>query len=337
MKVTIKDIAREANVSITTVSLVLNHKKCRVSQETKDKIFDLAKKYNYVVNLNARNLVKQKTSTIGLLIPDIENIFFSSLVKQIEYVCRQNNYSLVIVNSDEKQENDENLLNLLVSRGVDGLLMVISNESLSDNSSIPSLIKNLPVPYVMIDRYFKDIDSNKVYFDNNLGAHEIVNLLIENGHTKIGCITSPTYSVNGSHRVKGYVDAMREHSLEINEEYIFQGNFQFDSGYEAGKHFKDTDVTAIFSCNGMMTLGLCKYFNDNNISIPDDISVVTYDNILNHFMIGTSVTAIKQDIPTLAENACNILFEQIENKSIENKTVILTPELVLNKSVKRIN
>ncbi len=337
MKVTIKDIAKEANVSITTVSLVLNRKKCRVSQETKDKIFSLAKKYNYVVNLNARNLVKQKTSTIGLLIPDIENVFFSSLVKRIEYVCRQNNYSLVIVNSDEKQENDENLINLLVSRGVDGLLLVVSNESLSDDSSMTSLIKNLPVPYVLIDRYFRDINSNKVYFDNNRGAHEIVNLLVENGHKKIGCIASPTYSVNGSHRVKGYVDAMREHSLEIKEEYIFQGNFQFESGYEAGKHFKDTDVTAIFSCNGMMTLGLCKYFNDNNIAIPDDISVVTYDNILNHYMIGTSITAIEQDIPTLAENACNVLFKQIDDKSIENKTVILTPELIINNSVKKIN
>lgn len=337
MKVTIKDIAKEANVSITTVSLVLNHKKCRVSQETKDKIFNLAKKYNYVVNLNARNLVKQKTSTIGLLIPDIENVFFSSLVKQIEYVCRQNNYSLIIVNSDEKQENDENLLNLLVSRGVDGLLMVISNESLDDDNSVSSLIKNLPVPYVMIDRYFKDINSNKVYFDNNLGAYEIVNHLIENGHKKIGCITSPTYNVNGSHRVKGYVKAMNEHSLEIKEEYIFQGNFQFDSGYEAGAYFKDSDVTAVFSCNGMMTLGLCKYFNDNNVSIPDDISVVTYDNVLNHYMIGTAITAIKQDIPTLAENACKVLFDQIDNKSIENKTVILTPELIINKSVKKIN
>lgn len=337
MKVTIKDIAKEANVSTTTVSLVLNHKKCRVSQETKDNIFALAKKYNYVVNINARNLVKQKTSAIGLLIPDIENIFFSSLVKQVEYFCRQSGYSLIIVNSDEKHEQDVNLINMLVSRGVDGLLIVLSNDSLRNESSIKPLIENLPVPYVMLDRYFQDIESNKVYFDNEFGAYNIVKLLIENGHKKIGCIASPSFSVNGSHRVNGYIKAMEENSLKVKDEYIFQGDFQSESGYEAGKHFKDTDVTAIFSCNDMMTLGLCRYLKDNNVTIPNDISVVTYDDILNKYMIGTSITAIKQDIPTLAENACNILFEQIDDKSIENKEVILTPKLISNDSVKKIN
>lgn len=337
MKVTIKDLAKEANVSITTVSLVLNHKKCRVSQETKDRIFHLANKYNYVVNLNARNLVKQKTSTIGLLIPDIENVFFSSLVKQIEYVCRQNNYSLVIVNSDEKAENDKNLINLLVSRGVDGLLLVVSNESLNEENDVASLVKNLPVPYVMIDRFFQDIDSNKVYFDNVYGAHKIVELLIKNGHKKIGCITSPAVNQNGSQRVNGYFKAMKEYSLEIKDEYIFEGNFQFESGYAAAEHFKDTDVTAIFSCNGMMTLGLCKYLQDHNVSVPDEVSIVTYDNILNHFMIGTNITAIKQDIPTLAENACDVLFKQIDDKSISNKTVVLVPELIVNQSIKKLN
>ncbi len=336
MKVTIKDIAKEANVSITTVSLVLNNKKCRVSQETKDRIFYLANKYNYVVNLNARNLVKQKTSTIGLLIPDIENIFFSSLVKQIEYVCRENNYSLVIVNSDEKIENDKNLINLLVSRGVDGLLLVLSNDSLNDES-ISNLINNLPIPYVMIDRYIPEANSNKVYFDNVLGASRIVNHLIKNGHKKIGCLTSPTYSVNGSHRVKGYLNAMEENSLEVKDDYIFQGNFQFESGYEAGEYFKNTDVTAIFSCNGMMTLGICKYFNDNHILIPDDISIVTYDNVLNRYMIGTSITAMEQNTSLLAENSCDILFKQIDDKAINNKTIILTPKLIINDSVKDLN
>lgn len=336
MKTTIKDIAEKANVSTTTVSLVLNRKPCRVSQKTKEKIFKIAKENNYVVNINARNLVKQKTSAIGLLIPDIENPFFSSLVKQVELFCREKSYSLIIVNSNEEQEQDINLLNMLISRGVDGLLIVLSNESLKNESNIINYINNIPVPYVLVDRFIRNINANKVYFDNELGAYLIVNHLIEMGHKNIGCIASPTYSINGSQRVNGYKKALIEHSLPINDNFIFQGNFQSELGYEAGKHFTKTNVTAIFSCNDMMTLGFCKYCNDNNISIPDEISVVSYDNILNQFLIGNNITSIEQDILKLAKNACHILFNQIENKLEKKETIILKPKLVKNSSVKNI-
>ena len=132
MKITIKDIAKEANVSVTTVSLVLNHKPCRVAQETRDNIMAIAKKHHYRVNQSARSLVTKESKLLGLIIPDIENIFFSSLSKNIEEYCRKKGYALMIMNTNDKASDDLMLLDLLVSRGVDGLFITVSNESFED-------------------------------------------------------------------------------------------------------------------------------------------------------------------------------------------------------------
>lgn len=334
MKVTIKDIAKEANVSVSSVSLVLNNKPCRISKETRKAILATAKKYNYQVNQAARSLVTKRSNIIGIIIPDIENLFFSSLCKKLEESCLLKNYMLIIVNSNDKEEEDLRLLNMLVSRGVDAIFMTPSNEALLNNEKLPKALQTLTVPYVLIDRQFEDLDAYSVSFDNKIGAHLAVQYLIQKGHTKIGCLGSRvSANRNGSTRVQGYVEAMREANIPVEKKYIFEGNYRFQDGYQAGLEILHSDLTAVFICNDMMTLGFLHCLSDHKKSYPQQYSIISYDNTINPYIIGDKITAISQNVTTLANTSCELIFKLINNESIEEKKTKLIPELIEGGSV----
>lgn len=336
MKVTIKDIAREAKVSVTTVSLVLNHKPCRVAKETRESIFEIAKKYHYTVNQSARSLVTKQSKLLGLIIPDIENIFFSSLSKNIEEYCRKHGYAIMIMNTNDKKEDDLLLLNLLVSRGVDGIFITVSNESFKKSEEVEAALQNLQVPYVMIDRFYPQMQSNRVYFNNEEGVYLAIQYLVKHGHEKIACIGGPESSKNGTSRVNGFKKAMKELHCPVNKDSIYIGDYRYQSGYEAGKKLIQTDVTAIFVCNDMMTLGLIKCLNEHHLRIPEDYSIISYDNLLNPYMQGTEITSIDQNVEKLAIESCKMLLAHIEHKELSFSELCLDPQLIEKDSVKKI-
>lgn len=336
MKVTIKDIAKEANVSVTTVSLVLNHKPCRVAQETRDLIFSIAKKKRYTVNQSARSLVTKQSKLLGLIIPDIENLFFSSLSKKIEEYCRQHGYAIMIMNTNDHMEDDLLLLDLLVSRGVDGIFITVSNESFQQPEVVAQALDNLTIPYVMIDRFYPQLNSNRVYFDNELGVYLAIHHLVENGHRKIACIGGPETSKNGTSRVNGYCKAMELLGCPIDPKYIEIGDYRYQSGYDAGQKLIQGDATAIFVCNDMMTLGLIKCLNEHHLRIPEDYSIVSYDNLLYPYMQGTEITSIDQNVETLAITSFEMLLAHIEKENHQVSSVRLKPQLIIKDSVKAI-
>lgn len=334
MKATIKDIAKEANVSVSTVSLVLNNKPCRVANNTRKLIKEVASKYNYKVNQTARSLVTRKSNILGLIIPDIENLFFSALCKKMEEYCRTLGYTLIIVNTNDHKEDDLLLIDLLVSRGVDGLFITVSNESCKDSIEIQKSLTNLNIPYVMIDRFYKELECNKVYFDNALGAYLAIEKLVACGHSKIACVGISDTNVNGSSRVNGYRNAMEQFHKPVKESYVLDGNYRFQGGYACGLKLLDSDITAIFVCNDMMTLGLMRCFQEHHKQVPHDYSIISYDNTLNPFMQGTEITSIDQNVEILAVRACEILIENIKNPSMKAKTICLEPRLIEKDSVK---
>lgn len=337
MKVTIKDIAREAGVSVAAVSLVLNQKECRIADETKKRIIEVAKRLNYTANQQARSLVTRKSNVIGLIIPDIENIFFSSLSKKIEEYCRKKGYAIMIVNSDENPKVDIELLHVLVSRGVDGILYTPSLGSDEDYAKIKSYLESLPIPYVMVDRYLDDLDCNKVYIDNIHGSYQAVSLLVESGHTKIGCIGSGVRKSTANSRITGYKEAMNHFNLPVNDEYIYDGQYKMIGGYEAGKEIVNSDLTAVYICNDMMTLGFLKYLSECGKRVPDDYSIISYDNTLHNFVVSPKITTIDQDLGKLARNSCRLLFKNINNKNVDPEVICLNPQLIVNESVKPMN
>lgn len=326
MKVTIKDIAREADVSVSAVSLVLNRKPCRVSTKTQKRIFEVAEKYKYQVNQAARSLVTRQSKIIGMIIPDIENLFFSSLSKKVEEYCRERGYMLIIVNTNDKEEDDIRVLDMLISRGVDGLLITPSNESVIHGNSLIEKLESIQIPYVLVDRYFKQLKANKVYFDNEEGARLAITHLVSLGHTKIGCIGSGNDSKNGQSRVVGYQKAMQEHGLVYCEDDIFDGNYRFEGGYEAGAFFMKKDISALFISNDMMTLGFLRYMQEQHLQ--NKVDIVSYDNTINRFLPGNQITSIDQDISILSHEACTLLFDSIHDNT-NQKEIVLHPQLII--------
>lgn len=338
-KVTIKDIAKEAGVSTAAVSLILNNRPCRITEEKKQLVRDKAKKLNYVVNQAAKSLATRKSHMLALILPDIENTFFSSLAKQIENRCRKKGYSLIIASSDDQASNDQKLLQILESRGVDGIFLIMSNESFESPQELIKELNLRTMPYVMLDRTYRELDCSRVRFDHEQGGYLAARYLLEQGHQKIGCIYKDDKTGNGRSRLDGYLRALKEFHVPVKQEYLKQGDYRLESGYQAAEQLLKTDITAVFICNDMMTLGFLKKLYDENMQVPQDYSVVSYDDSLQNYLLGVELTTVAQDIVTLAEQACQMMFNKLEGENYLknagiNQEIVLIPKLRIRKSVK---
>ncbi len=338
MKITIKDIAKMANVSTTTVSLVLNKRCHRVSKSKQEEILALAKKYNYHANLAARSLATSENKILGLILPDLSNLFFASLAQQLEQILRKLGYALFIMSNNENAENDLWLVNHLSSLGVAGILICPAYKSLEDDK-LAKRLSNLAIPFVMVDRAYIERPLNKVYFDHEWGAYQAVNYLIKKGHHEIGCIAPPASKYQYNSRLNGYYKALTENQIDIKKSYVLEGDFRAISGYKNAKLLIEKEpITAIFSCNDIMTLGLLKYVNEQGLKIPDDLSVVSYDNIVDFLAFNIDISAVEQDVTLLAKHAVEILVNELERKDQDLvQEVCLKPSFVIKDSIKAPN
>ena len=335
MSATIKDIAREAGVSVSAVSLVLNNRPCRITQDKKELIRETARRLNYAPNQAARSLVTKKTRTLALILPDIENPFFSSLAKRIEDCCQRDGYLLLIASSNDRYHSDCALLHEITSHGVDGLFLIVSNESYQENTRLLEALSRLPFPYIQVDRVYDNLVCDKVLFDNEQGARIATNHLLESGHTRIAYVAN-TRANNGRARLAGYRAALEEAGRPFDPALVAEGDYRFDSGYHAAEALLKTDATAAFVSNDMMALGFLKYLYGQKLRVPEDFSLVSYDNSLSPFALGVELTSVAQDAQRLGEEACRLLIGRIKGKSAPPHTVCLEPELILRSSVKRL-
>lgn len=328
MSITIKEIARLANVSPSTVSLVLNDKPNRISEQKKELIRKIAEENQYRPNVMARSLVTRQTKTLGLIVPDIENLFFSKLAKILELEVRKEGYTLIIVNSNDSYDEDLLLIDLLVSRGVDGIFLDISNEAYLHQEELIEKLSGLTIPYVMIDRVFDSFECNKVYFDSLTGSYQATKYLLEQGHRRITCLCNTFISNNALSRINGYKKAMDEYGVKVSKEYIMPANYRIEGGYLAAKQILKTDSTAIFSCNDMMTLGLLKKFTEAGVRIPEDYMVVSYDNLLSDFLIGINISSVDQDIVELGIQSVLVMKQSLKEGN-DYKDIRLMPKLII--------
>lgn len=330
-KITIKDIAEMAKVSTTTVSLVLNNKPSRISEDKKMEITELAKKYKYTPNLNARGLVSNQTNMIGLIIPDIENPFFARLAKVIEEEVNKRNQSLILLNTNDSYEKDLNGLRLLNMRGVDAFLIVFSNEASDHEEELKVHLKELNKPFVLIDRTFDNIYANQVSYNNQYAQELATNYLVNAGFKRIGYIAAPKHSLNGEKRLKGYLEVMKKNNLPT--DLVVHGNYRFSSGYELVEELISKNIDALVVANDVMAYGAIKKLNELGIKVPDDISVIGYDDLIYSSMSLTELSSIKQDQKIMGEIAVDLLFKNISDKNNVSK-IILEPELIIRNSVK---
>ena len=338
-KVTLKEIAREVGLSPTSVSLVLNNKPCKVSAENKRRIKEVARKKHYIPNQIARSLVTQHSHTLGLIVPNIESRFFSSLAKNLEIRCRERGYALFITNSDDSPSNDSELVRLLVNRGVDGLFIVVSDEFTTDAQLLEDLAQ-LPVPYVMVDRFIDGLACDKVRFNNEMGGYLACRYLLERGHRRVACIAN-VRSNTGRERVGGYECALAEAGVEVDESLVLESDYYIPGGYAAAGELLRTDATAVVATSDNIALGVLKRLYEEGCRVPRDYSVVSYDNSAADSLFEPALTSIEQNVVELSEAAIGLMLRRLAEygKGEDGEApqeLVLEPRLVVKDSVRRL-
>lgn len=335
-KPTIKDVAMRAEVSPTTVSMVLNGKHASIPQETQQRVRRAAEELNYCFDFMARALVTRKTNIIGVVIPDISNSFFSESVRHLQVELARHGYDIILCNSEEKVENDLHYIRLLAGRNVDGLILAPSAEALTEKyaGEVRSSLDDLGIPYLFLDRYYNDEDP-KVVVDNVASSYRIAKYLLDCGHTKIGAISGPLTLNSSYNRLDGLKRALAEQGLSIPDEYIYEGKYDFETGRRGGEKLMKTDVTAIFAFSDMQAYGVYEIAKSLGKRIPNDISVVGFDDTFYSAVIDEPLTTMRQPVKEIAEEACRMILGLIGGEERE-RSLHLPAELIVRKSVKEL-
>lgn len=336
MKVRLKDIAELANVSVAAVSIIINNPdSTRFSDETKENVLRLAAELNYVPNSAAQSLVSNKSKTIGLIIPDLENPFFSSLAKRIEIEFRNYGYTVIMVNTNEDYRNDAELIRFLYGRNVDGMLIALSANTYGHEKDVLEELEKLNIPYVLMDRVLNDLECNQVIFNNKVGQYVATKHLIDRGHTKIGYLSVRDGSLSGYFRHLGYEKAMEEGELCIHPELIKFGSFNYEFGYRETESIVKNGATAIVAANDLIAFGAIKRIGEMGYSVPNDISVVGYDNLEINDMLNNGLSSVDQNTDKLAISAIELLMNVMSGEK-EIVKIVLEPRFVERESVKTV-
>lgn len=330
MEITIKDIAKHAGVSPATVSRVMNNT-ANVSEATKKKVLAAVEKYNYSPNIFAKALSRNESNTIGVVVPDITNPFFGEVIKGIVELVDKNNLIMILCDTGEDSKKEEKHLINLKSQRLKGLIITPTSDSNEFNSHYLSLLEDMGIPIILVDRDVKNSNFDGVFIDNVKASFDATMKLIENGHRRIALISGPEDSKPGRDRKKGYVKALKVSNIALDENIILRGDFKLESGYMHTKailNMKDRP-SAIFCSNNMMTLGCIKALNEYNILVPRDISLIGFDDIEILNILDINITTVKRPTVEMGNIAMELLIERLVNKDKDHlKRVVLQADLI---------
>lgn len=340
-QVTIKDIARELNISPSTVSRALKDHP-DISVDTKKAVNALADKLNYQPNIVALNLRQKKTNTIGVIIPEVVHFFFSTVISGIEDVAYQAGYNVILAQSNESYAREVAHVKALFNSRVDGMLLSLSRET-ANFDHVESIISK-GVPIVFYDRMYNSPTSSKVIVDDYAGAKEAVNHLITEGCKNIVHLVGAPNLIISVDRLRGYKDALKENKMEINDKLILS----CDSGtFEEGKSVTQkllasgTKFDAIFANNDPMAMGAMVAIKEKGLKIPQDIAIVGFSNWFFGELMDPSLTTIDQPGFEMGQEAARLLIKQIDMKEkdqyepIEEIKVLKTRLVIRNSSLKK--
>lgn len=334
-KVNITDIATETGLSISTVSRVLNGKavQYRIGKKSQEKILAVAKELNYVPNLFAANLRTGKSNTIALIVPSLNNPFFANLASTLNAEIRQFGYTTIISDSDENIEVEELEIQQVISRNVEGLIIAPCGNKWEHLKKLHD--KGFPI--ICIDRYFKELDIPYVSTDNYNGAYTATKYLIENGHTLIAAIQGVKQSTPNKLRVEGFKDAMEEQGIK---NYTIVGDdFTMQNGYlETLLLLQQKEKpTAILTFSTTIAMGCMKALKELNVAIPNDISIITFDDHPYLDYLSTPISCIAQPVSDISKMAVKFLLARINKEKVKKDQILFKPEIKFKKSIGRIN
>lgn len=330
--VRIADVARMANVSTATVSRVISNAGT-VKKETAEKVLEAIKKLNYQPNMLARQLRRSETKTIIVVVPDITNTLFSSVLRGIESVAIENGYQVLLGDARNNVETETSYLTILGQKKADGLILLTAR---TDQKILEELSQDYPV--VLACEYYEGTKLPSVSIDNVSSARKATEYLISLKHKRIGHISGPLNVVVGRDRCKGFHQAMAKHGLSVDPSLVQEGEFSFESGFNLMMKFLSLEEppTAIFAGNDEMAMGAVKAATSKGYRVPEDLSVVGFDDIKFASIFEPALTTIVQPTFDMGQKAMHLLLRLINNEELEKDQFILPDKLIVRDSCKEL-
>jgi LacI family transcriptional regulator len=334
-KVTLKQIAKELDVSISTVSKSLRNSP-EIGEETRLKVQAFAKFYHYKPNNIALSLKNRKTKTIGIIIPEIVHHFFSTVINGIEQVANENGYSVIICLSDDSFDKEVLNMEMLANGSIDGFIMSLSKETQfkGDFHHITEVI-NQGMPVVMFDRVTNDIFCDKVIIDDKLAAYEAVQSLIDKGRKKIALVTTVDYVSVGKLRTDGYIKALLDNDIPFNENLIIKIENVDTCEITIGKLLEDKAIDAVFAVNELFAVTIIKTANKIGLNVPTDLAVIAFtDGIISKYSTPT-ITTVSQSGLKMGNKAAKMLIERLEAEQDDDEAENYKTEVIETHLIER--
>ncbi|TQQ20033.1 substrate-binding domain-containing protein [Vibrio cholerae] len=331
---TMKDIARLAGVSTSTVSHVINKSRF-VSDEIAERVNNAAQQLNYAPSALARSLKMNRTKTIGMLVTTSTNPFFGEVVKGVERSCYHQGYNLILCNTEGDNQRMKASINTLLQKRVDGLLLMCST---LEGERLDVFDRYPDIPIVVMDWGPILFASDKIQDNSLQGGYMAAKHLIECGHKEIGCITGPLIRHQAQMRYEGYKRALAEAGIAINPDWIVESDFECEGGYQAFEKLYQSGKlpSALFVSNDMMAMGVIQAASQRGLRVPDDLSLIGYDDVHIAKFMTPALTTIHQPKYRLGKAAVDTLLYRLENPDTTAQVVQLEPTLVVRNSVRKL-
>ncbi|MCL2833102.1 MAG: LacI family transcriptional regulator [Treponema sp.] len=329
--ITIKDVARDAGVSVGTASMVLN-KKGKVKDSTREKVMAAVSKLNFHPNKYARFLVNRQTKTIGLIITDIANPFFGTIIDYVQEELALNDYDLMLGITKGNIEKEQQFINKFLEMQVDGVLLVPSHKQAPNTPHLENL-KSRNIPFCFITAYYTNVNAPCVMTDLSEGSYMLAKHLLNTGHRKIIYIVANRNIPVSNLRVEGFLRAYKESGFSYTSDSIVISEPSFGGGYDAAAKYKKGNLPdAIMTMNDIMAMGVLQYLKKEKIKVPGDVSVAGYDDLIYSSILETPLTTVMQPMEPMCRKAVELLLKKIESPDQVNERILLQPELIIRGS-----
>jgi LacI family transcriptional regulator len=325
MTKTLKEVAQELNTSVSTISRVVNNKK-NVNEATRKRVLEALKHSDYTPNQVARSLKIKSTMTIGIVVPDVCERFFGQIIKGVDAIVSKHGFSIILVDTNESREKEEQYLEMLFQQRVDAL--VIATVDTNGTKILQFMKHNIPV--VFIDNLPNiEVPYDAVLIDNILASKIAVRRFIEEGHKRIAAIIGSPQETTGYDRLLGYRLALQDAGLEVDERLIEYGNYKEDSGYACMERLienrKNAPFTAVYVTSELMTIGALKSFKDHGIKFPDDIALIGFDFHDKTGLLTPGITTMRQPEKEIGELTAELLLKRLAAKGVQRGKQLKKP------------
>lgn len=328
-RVTMHDVAQTAGVSLMTVSRVVNNKD-DVSRATRDRVMDVIEQLSYRPSSIARGLATRRTGTLGVVVPDISNPYFASIVRSAEEEAYAQNYSVFLGNTNEDPERELTVLQSLEDKQIDGLILFSSR---LDDDTLFEVLESFPTT-VLVFREKKVADVGTFIVDDEFGGRVAIEHLLKSGHRNIGLISGPPISLSTTGRLKGYKAALQSAGIPINENWIRHCHPMVEGGQATATELlkNNPEITALFCHNDLVAVGALQACTELGLRVPDDVAVIGYDDIRLAELVSPALTTLRVSRAEIGTKTMQMLLEQIEVEAAEPKEIHIKPELIVRAS-----